>query len=180
MPRLKGDETLEIPAWIGGLEKNTPPALNEPGTLADGQNLVPTQAARLASRGGSRIVNTLKNDAGSPVEVTGLCGIWPWTSIGGLVVGYDTAQHKSYAWYMTQDMAFKGATEAQSRVDLSAAPTGVVISAGEWKDVGGAPIPQATELFEGIYLSDAQTSIAQRRYFVSLNQTVPVVQGANG
>jgi hypothetical protein len=180
MPRLKGDETLEIPAWIGGLEKNTPPALNEPGTLADGQNLVPTQASRLASRGGSRIVNTLKNDAGSPVEVTGLTGIWPWTSIGGLVVGYDTAQHKSYAWYLTQDMAFKGATEAQSRVDLSAAPAGVVIAAAEWKDTGGAPMPQATELFEGIYLCDAQTSIGQRRYFISLNQTVPVVQGANG
>lgn len=180
MPRLKDDETLEIPSWIGGLDKNTPPALNDPGTLADGQNLVPTQAARMVTRGGSRIVNTLHNDAGSPAEVTGLCGVWPWTSIGGVVLGYDTVQHKSYAWYMTQDMAFKGATEAQSRVDLSAAPAGVVIAAGEWKDTGGAPIPQTTELFEGLYLCDAQTSIAQRRYFISLNQTVPVVQGANG
>jgi hypothetical protein len=175
MPRLKGDETLEIPAWIGGLEKNTPPALNEPGTLADGQNLVPTQASRMASRGGSRIVTTLKNDAGSPVEVTGLAGIFPWTSVGGLVVGYDTAQHKSYAWYLTQDMAFKGATEAQSRVDLSLEPTGTVVHAS-WKDTNGAPMPQATELFEGIYLCDAQLSIASRRYFLSLNQTVPVVQ----
>lgn len=175
MPRLKDGETIEIPAWIGGLEKNTPPALNEPGTLADGQNLVPTQASRLASRGGSRIVTTLKNDAGSPVEVTGLCGIYPWTSIGGLVIGYDTVQHKSYAWYLTQDMAFKGATEAQSRVDLSLEPTGTVVHAS-WRDTSGAPIPQATELFEGIYLADATLSIATRRYFLSLNQTIPVVQ----
>lgn len=177
MPRLKGDETIEIPSWIGGIEKNTPPLLNEPGTLADGQNLVPTQASRLTSRGGSRIVRTLLNDAGSPVEVTGLTGIYPWTSIGGLVIGYDTAQHKCYAWYLTQDMAFKGATEAQSRVDLSLRPTGSVLPSGaNWTDAGGAPIPQATELFEGIYLTDATLGIAARRWFLSLNQTVPVVQ----
>jgi hypothetical protein len=174
MPKLKGDETLEIPSWVGGLEKNTPPALNEPGTLADGQNLVPTQAARLACRGGSRIVTTLHND-GAGAEVTGLAGLFPWTSIGAVVLGYDTIQHKSYAWYMTQDMAFKGATEAQSRVDLSLEPTGTVFH-GSWKDTGGSPIPQATELFEGIYLCDATLSVASRRYFLSLNQTVPVVQ----
>jgi hypothetical protein len=173
--KLKDAETIEIPAWVGGLEKNIPPVLSEPGTLADGQNLVPTQASRLASRGGSRILQTLKNDAGSPVEVTGLCGVFPWTSIGALVIGYDTAQHKSYAWYMTQDMAFKGATEAQSRVDLSLEPTGTVVHA-PWKDTGGAPIPQVTELFEGLYLCDATLSQASRRYFLSLNQTVPTVQ----
>lgn len=173
--KLKDAETIEIPAWVGGLEKNIPPILSEPGTLADGQNLVPTQASLLASRGGSRILQTLKNDAGSPVEVTGLCGVFPWTSIGALVIGYDTAQHKSYAWYMTQDMAFKGATEAQSRVDLSLEPSGTVVHA-PWKDTSGAPIPQVTELFEGLYLCDATLSQASRRYFLSLNQTVPTVQ----
>lgn len=175
MPRLAAEERLEIPSWTGGLEKNTPPLLNELGTIADGQNFVPLQAARLATRGGSRLLLTLHNDAGSPSEVTGLCGVFPWTSIGGLVVGYDTTQHKSYAWYVTQDMAVAGASEAQSRVDLSLEPTGTVVHQS-WKDVGGPPIPQASELFEGLYLADATLSQATRRYFLSLNQTVPVVQ----
>jgi len=177
--KLKGDETIEIPSWIGGLEKNTPIALNDPGTIADGQNLVPTQAARLVTRGGSRLVNTLHNDAGSPAIVTGLCGIWPWTSIGGLVIGYDTAQHKCYAWYMTQDMGFKGTSEAVSQVDLSLLPSGHQTSFA-WTDAGGPPIPQVTELFEGVYLADATTAINSRRWFMSLNQTVPVVQIGGG
>ncbi len=173
MPRLASEERLEIPSWTGGLEKNTPPVLNELGTIADGQNFVPLQAARLATRGGSRLLLTLHNDAGP--EVTGLAGVFPWTSIGGLVIGYDTTQHKSYAWYVTQDMVLAGSNEANSRVDLSLEPSGTIVHQS-WKDVGGAPIPQASELFEGLYLADATLSQSTRRYFLSLNQTVPVVQ----
>jgi len=176
--RLLRDETLEIPSWTVGMEKNTAIALNEPGTIADGQNFTPTQASRMATRGGSRMMLTLHNDAGSPAEVTGLCGVYPWTSIGGIVLGYDTAQHKCYAWFVTQDMALKGASEAASRVDLSLQPSGHVVSAA-WTDSGGAPMPQASELWEGIFLADATLSIASRRWFLSLNQTVPTVQIGN-
>jgi len=179
MPRLKDDETLEIPSWIGGLQKNTAIALNEPGSLLDGQNLVPTQAGRMASRGGSRIVNTLHNDGGG-AEVTALAWVHHWTSIGAIVVGYDTTTHKCYAWYCTQDMAFFSTPEANSRVDLSNTTGGTVVNTpASWGDSGGPPIPVGEELFEGIYLCDAQTNYANRRYLVALNQQpIPVSQGA--
>ncbi|HKR55549.1 MAG TPA: hypothetical protein VJS20_04565 [Gemmatimonadales bacterium] len=174
MTKLVGETLLPIPGWVNGLEKATPPAVNEPGTLADGQNLVALPSGKLATRGGSRTMLTLHND-GAGAEVTGLNGIWPWTSIGGLVVGYDTTTHKCYAWYLTQNAALAGANEAQSRVDLSLTPTPTIVSA-PWTDVGGAPFPQVAEVFENLYLADATVSQATRRWFLQLDQTLPVVQ----
>lgn len=175
MPRLVNETLIPVDGWVGGVEKATPPAVNAPGTLADGENFVALPSGKLATRNGSRTMLVLHNDAGSPAEVSGLNGVWPWTSIGALIVGTDTSQHKCYAWYATQDMALAGASEAQSRVDLSLTPTPTIVSA-PWTDAGGSPIPQASELFENMYLADATVSQAVRRWFLQLNQTIPVVQ----
>ena len=62
------------------------PGTLAPGTIAEGKNMVPTPAGRMRTRGGSRIMLTLREAAGE-TEIDHVLAITELTGIGAIVIG---------------------------------------------------------------------------------------------
>src|SRR6266566_9603000 len=91
---------------VGGLVENVDdPDLVAPGTISEGENLVPERAPRLATRGGSRVMLTLHADGGG-AELTSVLGCAPKAATGAVVIGHSSVESKHYAYAVTSDMAF--------------------------------------------------------------------------
>jgi hypothetical protein len=157
---------LPHPPWIAGVIENVDdPSLIPRGTLAAGENLVPERAPRLATRGGSRIVLTLHDDQGTPAELTHVLGGAPKAKTGAVVIGWSDTQDKHYAYALTSDMAFAGASEALSRTVF---PAGT----GTWQ-VSSPGRPVFASLFEKLYVSDADPNYSSRKHMVEIDAVIP-------
>lgn len=67
--KLKGS-LRPISSWVKGLVEEVDPGQTVVGTLADGENLLPLKVPRLSTRGGSRIMLTLRDGvSAAPVHV---------------------------------------------------------------------------------------------------------------
>jgi hypothetical protein len=156
---------VRLPPWVGGLvEDVADPALTGPGTIAAGENLVPERAPQLATRGGSRILLTLHDDAGSPAELSHVLGLAPKAATGAVVIGWSSGTTKHYATAVTSDLALAGATEALSRTAFPAS----------WNRATAAR-PVVASLFEQLYVCDAQPTYASRNPLVVITAAVPPV-----
>lgn len=142
---------IPIPPWLGGLVEETDPKLLRPGSIADGENFVPQRAPRLAARGGSRIMLTLHDDAGSPAELSHVLGCAPKPATGAVLIGWSSGTTKHYAYAVTSDMAFAGASETLSRTAFPAS----------WNRATPAR-PVIATLFEKLYVADATVAFASR------------------
>jgi len=149
-----------FPGWIGGLVQDAE-ALPL-GSIVEGTNFVPTAAGRQQTRGGSRIMLTLRDDAGTPAEISQTPLLVPFTPVGAVAVGWSNGQNKHYAYRLTADIAFFTGTESTSRTDLTAAPSTT------WTNGSAAARPVAAELFEKLFLADATTAHASRNEMLSL------------
>jgi hypothetical protein len=153
------------PPWVNGVIENVDDPNTVPkGTLEDGENMVPELAPRLATRGGSRIVNTLHDDQGSPAELAHVLGGLGKAATGALVIGWSSATTKHYAYALDSAMAFASGTEATSR---TAFPT-------SWNRATPAR-PVLATLFEKHYVCDAQTDFSIRNPFEMIDGAVPPV-----
>lgn len=154
-----------MPPWLAGLVEDMDPKLVPAGTIAEGENFVPEKAPRLAPRGGSRVMLTLHNDGGGAEELSHVCEIMPKSSTGAVVVGWSSVTTKHYAYAVTSDMAFAGASEAASRTAFPST----------W-DRATVARPVLAELFEKLWACDANPVYASRNTLVSIDRTVaPVI-----
>lgn len=158
----------QFPGLVGGLVQDAEPNLLPVGSIAEGENLVPLPAGRQSTRGGSRVMLTLHDDAGSPNELAHVQLIQPFTPVGAVAIGWSTIQDKHYAYRLTADGAFLTGSEATSRHDLSG---GSVL----WNNANDPARPVAAELFEKLFVCDAVTDYAARNRFFSLSSTGAVV-----
>ena len=173
MTRLRGP-ARDIPGWIGGLIEDAQPGTVPLGTIASGLNFVPAPVPsnELRTRGGSRIMLTLSDDAGSPAELTHVGLLFPYSPLGAMAVGWSDGRNRCYLYRLTADMAFVTGTEATSRVDLSAAPSTT------WNNASAPPRPVAAEIYEKFFLADATTTYASRNEFLSVSSAGTVLAPA--
>lgn len=150
--------------WVGGLIQDAEPGVVPLGAIAEGENFVARPAGLQTTRGGSRIVQTLRDDAGSPAELTHVCLLAPFTPIGALAVGWSDGRNRHYAYRLTPDLAFFSGAEATSRHDLTAAPS------TSWNNGASPARPVGAELFEKFFLADATIDYASRNEFLSLDE----------
>lgn len=159
-----------IPSWVAGLVQDAESRALGPGTIVEGENMIPLPAGRQATRGGSRIVRTLNDDAGSPAELTHVCILAPFTPVGALAIGWSDGRNRHYAYRLTADMAFFSGAEATSRHDLSAAPSTT------WANALSPARPVLAELFEKMFVADATVDFANRSEFLSIDSSGTVVR----
>lgn len=169
MTRLLGT-TLTIPGWVKGLIQEMDATEAPLGSYTSASNFVPLPAGRLGVRGGSRLVNTLHDDAGTPAEVTHICKIHSFSPVGMLLISYSDGQNKHYATRMTDAGAFFTGTEATSRTDLTAAPSTT------WDNASTPARPMMAELWEKIFLVDATTTYASRNTLLSIDSSGTVLE----
>jgi hypothetical protein len=170
MTRLRGARALSVPGWGLGVVQDAEPGTLAPGTLAEGENFAPTPAGRLRVRGGSRILQTLKDDQATPAEVAHVCAIRPFTAVGALAIGWSDVQNKHYAWRLTADMAFSTGAEGTSRHDLTAAPS------TRWNNASSPAKPIMAEVWEKMFLVDATKEYASRNTLLSLTNAGVIAQ----
>jgi hypothetical protein len=162
--RLNGSPR-QFPGLVGGLVQDAEPNLLPLGSIVEGENMVPLPAGLQRTRGGSRILLTLHDDAGSPAELSHTCLVQPFTPVGAIVVGWSDGRNRHYAYRVTADGAFFTGTESTSRHDLSAAPS------TSWANATEPARPVAAELFEKLFLADATTDFSSRNQFLSMTST---------
>lgn len=154
-----------VPGWIKGLVQDAEPGVLPLGSILEGENFVALPAGLQQTRGGSRELLTLSDDAGSPAELTHVCLIVPFTPVGAIAVGWSDGRNRLYAYRLTADITFFTGAEATSRHDLSAAPS------ASWNNTTSPARPVAAELFERLFLADATTDYTARNELLSLIST---------
>lgn len=159
-----------FPGWSLGLIQDAESGTVPLGTIVEGENFVPTAAGRLQIRGGSRVVLTLLNDAGTPAECSQTPLLTPFTPTGAVAIAWSDATNKHYAYRLTSDCAPFTGTLSTSRTDLTAAPSTT------WNNGSAAARPVAAELFEKLFLADATVSQPARNEFLSLDSTGAVTR----
>ena len=164
------NDPITVAGWVQGLIEDAEPGATPPGSIVDGTNLVNSAEGLAHVRGGSRIMLTLNDDAGSPAEIDHVCSIIPYKPIGGLIVGWSNGQNKHYAWRVTQDMAFSSGTESTSRHSLTAAPSTT------WATTAAPGVPVMAELFEKIFIADAVETYSARSELLAIGSTGTVTR----
>lgn len=159
-----------VPGWVQGLVEGAEPGTLAPGTIAEGKNMVPTPAGRMRTRGGSRIMLTLREAAGE-TEIDHVLAITELTGIGAIVIGWDEGQLQHYAWLVTaaMDWALGGppTTQAASRFALG---TGTNVATWDGGTYATAPArPNMAEVWEKMYVADATVDISARSELVSID-----------
>ena len=154
-----------FPGWVGGLVQDAEPNVLPIGSIVEGENFVALPSGLQRTRGGSRAVLTLHDDAGSPAELTHVCLLVPFTPVGAVAVGWSDGRNKHYAYRLTADMAFFTGSEATSRADLTAAPS------TNWNNTTSPARAVAAELFEKLFLADATTDQTVRNRLLSLSSS---------
>lgn len=167
MTRLVSRPRL-VPGWVAGLVQDAEPGTLPVGTIVQGENFVPQPAGLQQIRGGSRIVQTLHDDAGSPAELSHVCLIEPFTPVGAVAIGWSDGRDKHYAYRLTSDLQFFTGSEATSRHDLTAG--------GSWNNGSSPARPIAAELFEKLFVADATADQTARDTFFSLTSTGTVTE----
>ncbi len=153
---------LPFDGWVRGLVQEAGVGTLPIGTTEDGTNFVPLPAGRLETRGGSRVLLTLNDDGGVPAELTHVLGLFPKALSGAVAIGWADATDKHYAYALTSDIAFAGASEAASRTAFPSTWT---------RNAPGRPV--AARLFERLYVCDAQPLYANRNTLVVIDAVVP-------
>jgi hypothetical protein len=158
-----------VAGWVHGIAEDAEPGTLAPGTLAEGENFVPTPAGRLRTRGGSRIVQSLTDDnAGDPVDH--VCALAPFTNVGALAIGWSDTEDKHYAWRLTVDMDFATGSEGTSRHDLTASPS------TSWDNTSDPARPVMAEVFEKLYVADATADYSDRNEMLAIDSAGTVTR----
>lgn len=160
MTRLR-TTPFRISSWTRGVIEGMDASVAPVGSLASALNFIPTPAERLAVRGGSAVVQTLHDDAGSPAELTTTLRLDPFTAVGMVAVGWSSGRSKHYLYRLTPNAAFFTGTESTSRTDLTAAP-----STG-WNV--GPRRPFSVELFSKLFLIDCTSTFTDRQPMVTID-----------
>ena len=63
-----------------------------------------TGANKLSTRAGTSVALTLKDDAGSPANVTSVCGIWQYKD-RAVAIGHSTSTNKAYLYILAADLS---------------------------------------------------------------------------
>ncbi len=168
MTRLAVDPR-RVPGWVQGLVEAAEPGTLAPGTIAEGKNFVPTPAGQQRTRGGSRIMLTLKDDNGTPAELDHVCAIIPFTAVGGLVIGYSNTENKHYAYRVDSDMDYVP-NEASAIHDLTGTTT------TSWNNSSTPARPVMAEVWEKMFLCDATTTFADRNILLSITNSGTVAE----
>lgn len=159
--RIAGAVLRFFAGWTGGVRERAEPSRTRRddavGFVESGENLWHRSDGRLELRGGARVATTFAENTISEVV-----GVWPFSPTGALAICYSATNDKHYAYALTATGAFAlpagAGTESGSRVDL--AWNGTVV---------GTPI--AVELFEQLYVADANPAAASRYQFRMLAVT---------
>ena len=161
MTRLRGTPR-HVRAWVDGTVEKSEPDVAQPqgqaaaGLLESCTNLLATRAGRLAVRGGSKVVQTLVN--GASANMLMVLGVWPYSQTGAVAIAYylNAGTPEINLYRLTSALAFYGASQAASRHSLGWAANTV-----------GPPRPVVAELFEKLYVADAQLDFSKRNALVS-------------
>lgn len=130
MTELRAD-LIRVPSWALGLVQEAVPGATLPGNLAESENLVPLPGGRMATRGGSRILLTLKDDAVNSAAT-------PVFQAAGTALEGTGAVSPAWPTHQTDDIALLIVETSNEPVTLST-PAGFVEVADSPQSQGAGP-----------------------------------------
>lgn len=154
--------------WVRGLIQKGDHAVVPLGTIEAGENFVAVAGGGLRTRGGSRIVLTLLDGSSNEVAHTPL--LVPFTPCGMIAIGWSDALNKHYAYRLTANGAVFDTDMPTSRHDLTG------MAAGAWNNGTVPARPVAAELWEKLFVCDANITYASRNTFFSINSAGALVE----
>jgi hypothetical protein len=161
MTRL-GVAPRDVHGWVQGVVEGAEPGTLAVGTIEEGKNFVPTRAGRQRTRGGSRIMLTLKDDNSTPANLAHVCAIVPFTGVGGLIIGWSDTENAHYAYRVTADMGYEP-NEAGSIKNLTTTPSTT------WDNASAPARPVMAEVWEKMFIADATTTFSARNELLGFN-----------
>lgn len=173
MPVLPWGSKRSYTGWNSGILEGAEPSAGRDeagrtaGVVESSLNYVTVPSGRVAVRGGTSLRNTF-HDA-SAVAIARMLTHWPFSPVGALITGWSSGEAKHYAWRLTELMEMFTGVEATSRIDLTAAPSTA------W-DTDGPARPTLAELFEKMYLCDAQIDYTKRHTLLAIDGAGTVEQ----
>jgi hypothetical protein len=111
------------------------------GALKNAKGLVYSGARKLTARGGTRVVMTLKDDQGSPADVTAVCALVTFGD-WALAVAHSTTTQKVYLYRLAPDLTGWYNASGVLQSNTSASPVGVL-----WSSI---PNPPDVTVAEGL------------------------------
>lgn len=151
MTRIRG-ERVDVPGW-GGVVEDADASVGFDGAKPIGVmdscvNFVPTGTGRLAVRGGSTVKLTLEDGAAN--AMSSVLAQARYSQVGTALVAHRAAASKHYGFLYSADLS-----SLVARTDLG------------WNSATAAR-PRIVELFERVFIADANRSLASRQQMVSL------------
>lgn len=166
--KITNGQRRTVPGWVDGLVEGVEPSQLEAGQglgrgiVRSATNFFATRAGRLAIRGGSEVVRTLKEPGGA--NISKMLALLAYSQTGAVAVGHHAGTSKHFLWRLTSTLDFFSGVEGTSRHDLT------------W-GAASAARPVLAELFEKLYLVDATEDYSVRQPFTEVDSagvvTVP-------
>jgi len=109
-----------------------------------------TGANRLSTRAGSAVALTLKDDAGSPANVTSVCGIWQFRD-RAVAIAHSSSTNKCYLYVLAADLTGWYDSTGALTSNTTPQPAGVL-----WTAITTAPDVFVAEGLGTLYVAHAQ------------------------
>jgi hypothetical protein len=137
------------------------------GTLKRARGVTYSGAGRISARGATRVLLTLKDDAGTPATVTSVLGVWQFAD-RALAVAHSSVTNKVYVYVLasTLDGWYNAAGALQST--LLPQPAAVL-----WTSVTTAPDVTATEGLGVAYFAHTEGASSAALTFPMKSLTLP-------
>jgi hypothetical protein len=117
---------------------------------------------KLITRAGDSVVLTLKDDAGSPANVTSVCGVWQFKD-RAIAIAHSTVTNKCYLYVLKSDLSdwYNGTTGALTG-NTSPQPAAVI-----WSSITVSPDVFVAEGLGTLYIAHAQGNDANNLNFAT-------------
>lgn len=109
-----------------------------------------TGAGKLSTRGGSAVALTLKDDAGTPANVTSVCGVWQYKD-RAIAIAHSTVTSKCYLYILAADLSGWYSSAGALTSNTTPQPAGVL-----WTSITTSPDVSLAEGLGTIWVAHSQ------------------------
>lgn len=138
--------------FTGGVVDLTNRSLETRGTLKRARSLVLLGNGKLAAKGGSTLALTLKDDQGSPANVTAVCDVLPFND-GALAIAHSTTTNKLYLYHLNATLTGWYNTAGALQSTLLPEPRAIL-----WASITTAPFVLVAEGLGLAYIAHTEAA----------------------
>lgn len=144
-------DTLPFLPLVKGVWDSGNPSVGLTGAVRAMKGFNIIGANKLTTRGGNAVSLTLKDDAGTPADVTSVCGVWQYLD-KAVAVGHSTVTDKAYLYLLSADLTDWYDGTAGSLQGTTSPEPAVVI----WSSISTAPDVFVSEGLGFLYIAHSQ------------------------